>query len=84
MCGGRRSVRRPPGCGTELLTWALVGLRVSLGRGPPGVTRALPRLGSLGVGRPVVVGARPGVRVPRGPGIIAVTGLAGRTAGEAE
>lgn len=52
---------------------------MSLGRRPPGVTCALPRLGPLGVGRPVVVGAAPGVRVPRGPGVIAVTGLAGRT-----
>lgn len=65
------------GCRTELLTWALVGLRVSLGRRPPGVTCALPRLGSLGVGGPVVVGAAPGVLVPRRPGVITVTGLAG-------
>lgn len=78
------SVSRQSGCRMKLLTWALVSLRVSLRCGPPGVACALPRLGSLGVGRPVVVGACPRVCVPRRPGIITVAGLAVRGGGEAE
>ena len=57
------------------LTWALISLRMALGCGTPGVSSSLPSLGALWVGRPVVVGAPRGVRVPHRPWIITVTCL---------
>ncbi len=57
------------------LTRALVSLRVALWYGAPGVSSILPSLGALWIGRPVVVGAPRGVRVPHRPGIITVASL---------
>lgn len=48
-----------------------------LGYGAPGVSTTRPCLGALWIGRPVVVGAPGGVRVPRRPGIVTVASLGG-------
>lgn len=60
---------------SRLHTWTLVGLRVVMGHGAPGVSSTCPCLGALWIGCPVVTGAPGGVRVPRRPGIITVTSL---------
>lgn len=60
---------------TAVLTWALVGLRVTLWHRGPGVRGCSPSLGALWIGGPVVVGAARGVCVPRRPRVITIASL---------